>query len=311
MAAATTDKITNTRNSARPVTTTVSSARSAGGTTLACASLTGWPTASKVHFVTYEIDSTSTPVSGTQLDCYGIVSGNDITSFTVVDGTDAGNAIGDVVEMLPTAAWGQDLAEALTEEHSRTGTHTDVTADSIVIADAGTLDVDTISEATTANGVTIDGLNIKDSALTTAASVPSETLNATIASRAYRNSAFTISTTDTKVTLDTENYDLGSDFASGTFTAPTTGYYQVNANLAASNIGDGEALIARIYVNGAVYSLATGVGSAAGSDPRINISDLVPLTAGQTVELWAEGSTTITGGTGSSTTFMSIYFVGV
>jgi len=40
-----------------------------------------------------------------------------------------------------------------------------------------TLTVDTVSEFTAANGVTIDGLNIKDAALTTANSVPNTTLS--------------------------------------------------------------------------------------------------------------------------------------
>jgi len=117
------DKITDVRNAARPVSTTASGTRSAGGTSLACASLTGWPTASKVHFVTYKIDTNSALVAGTQLDCYGIVSGSSINSFTVVDGTDVGHAIGDVVEMLPTAAWGQDLSDALLVAHDRAGVH--------------------------------------------------------------------------------------------------------------------------------------------------------------------------------------------
>jgi hypothetical protein len=131
MAASTGDKITDARNAARPASTTVSAPRSAAGSTLSCASLTGWPTASKVHFVTYKIDSSSNPIAGTQLDCSAIVSGSDLTSFTVLDGTDTGHAIGDVVEMLPTASWGQDLADALTSQHSRTGAHTAVTATSI------------------------------------------------------------------------------------------------------------------------------------------------------------------------------------
>lgn len=137
MSASVNDKLTDTRNAARPASTTVSSGRSSGGTTLQCASLTGWPTASKVHFVTYKIDSNSNPVAGTQLDCYGIVSSNNIGSFTVVDGTDTGNAVGDIVEMLPTSAWGQGLADWGTQEHSRTGTHTAITTTSI--NNAGTL----------------------------------------------------------------------------------------------------------------------------------------------------------------------------
>lgn len=118
-----TDKITDVRNGARPNSARVTSARSIGGTTLSCNSLTGWPTASKVHFVTYQIDSSNNPIDGTQLDCVGIRSGNDLTQVSVIDGTDGGSSIGDVVEMLPTAAWGQDLADALTKEHDRDGSH--------------------------------------------------------------------------------------------------------------------------------------------------------------------------------------------
>lgn len=142
MAASVNDKITDTRNAARPVTTTVSSGRSSGGTTLSCASLTGWPTASKVHFVTYQIDTNSDPVAGTQTDCRGIVSGSDITSFSVIDGTDTGNSIGDVVEMLPTAAWGQDLADALSTSHDRDGSLKDGAVDS-----AGVLASDVVTTA--------------------------------------------------------------------------------------------------------------------------------------------------------------------
>lgn len=127
------DKITDVRNAARPNSARVSSGRSAGGTILACDNLTGWPTTSKIHLVTYQIDSNSNPVNGTQLDAYGIVSGNNIGSFTVVDGTDNGNSVGDVVEMLPTAAWGQDLADALMASHDRDGTLKDGAVDSAAV----------------------------------------------------------------------------------------------------------------------------------------------------------------------------------
>lgn len=123
MSANITDKVTDVRNAARPNSARVTSGRSTGGVTLICDNLAGWPTASKVHFVTYTVDSNSNPVAGSQLDCSGIVSGNNIGSFTVIDGTDSGNSVGDYVEMLPTAAWGQDLADALSVGHTRTGAH--------------------------------------------------------------------------------------------------------------------------------------------------------------------------------------------
>lgn len=133
------DKLTDTRNAARPNSARATGTRSSGGTSLACDDLTGWPTASKVHFVTYKIDSNSNPVAGTQLDCSGIVSGNTIGSFTVIDGTDTGNQINDVVEMLPTAAWGQDLSSALTLEHDRTGAHTSAAVTTLKTAILGVI----------------------------------------------------------------------------------------------------------------------------------------------------------------------------
>lgn len=116
-----TDKITDVRNGSRPGTATVTVARSIAGTVLSCNDLSGWPTDSKVHFVTYQIDTNNDPIPGTQLDCSGIVSGSTITQLTVHDGTDGGSSIGDIVEMLPTAMWAQDLADGLTESLTRTG----------------------------------------------------------------------------------------------------------------------------------------------------------------------------------------------
>lgn len=130
MPASLTDKITDVRNSDRPNSTTASGSRAIGGDTLACASLTGWPTASKVHFVTYQTDTNNDVIAGTQLDCYGIVAGNTITNFTILDGTDGGNSVGDKVEMLPTAGWAQDLAEGLMVSHNRDGSLADGAVDS-------------------------------------------------------------------------------------------------------------------------------------------------------------------------------------
>lgn len=153
MAASTSDKITDVRNAARPVSTTVASPRTGGGTSLTCGSLTGWPTVSKVHGVTYQIDSNSNPVAGTQLDFSAIASGSSLTQFTVVDGTDTGNAIGDIVEMLPTAAWAQDLADALTAQHTRTGSHIGIsntqgmTTDTLTVTSGTTLPIGDIITA--------------------------------------------------------------------------------------------------------------------------------------------------------------------
>lgn len=154
MSASTADKVTDTRNGARPNSARATGTRAAGGTSLACDSLAGWPdtTKSKVHFVTYRLDTNSEVVAGTQLDCTGIVTGNTINNFTIIDGTDTGNSVNDVVEMLPTAAWGQDLADALNKQHDRQGNHTAINNTGGLISD--TL---TVSGVSTLAGTVLNG----------------------------------------------------------------------------------------------------------------------------------------------------------
>lgn len=144
-----TDKITEVANGQNPVATTVTSPRVGGGTTLATANLAGWPTNTAVHFATYKIDGAGAKVAGTQIDWKGIVSGTNINSLTRKAGaSDGGSAVGDVVMMMPTAYWGQELAEALELEHTNTGTHKDITATSV-----------TTSAATLTNPKVITGIN--------------------------------------------------------------------------------------------------------------------------------------------------------
>lgn len=300
------DKIQDVRNAARPNTTTVASGRSAGGTTLSCASLTGWPTASAVSFVTYQIDANSDPVAGTQCDWKGIRSGNDIGSLTLVDGTDVGNSIGDVVEMLPTAGWGQDLADALTEEHNRSGTHSDITADSINV---GATDTDTlvVNTGTTLPAGDIGTADIADAAVT------SEKMNATIACRVYRDAALTIGGGAESLLFDTKNFDLGNNFntSTGIFTAPVTGYYMVSVTAAATDVDIDGQLVVYIFVNGAAYAVGTTYAPASTSDPRTTATSLVPATAGQAIEGYVDCSSTEALNPGTLDTYMSIYFVGV
>jgi len=127
MSAALTDKLTSTKNSTNPVVTTVASVRSISGTSLSCVSLGGWPTATKVHFITYQKTVAGAIDKTTQCDWEGIVSGTTIGSLSLDGGTDAGNAVGDFVEMEPTATWAQDLYSFGSKEHNTDGTHSNVT----------------------------------------------------------------------------------------------------------------------------------------------------------------------------------------
>lgn len=154
-----------------------------------------------------------------------------------------------------------------------------------------------------------DGTGIADAAIT------SEHLNATIACRAYRSGAQTIEVGTEKVLLETENFDLGADFdtANNRFVAPLTGYYQVNGSTGLNNVNalDDQVLV-YIYGNGAPLAQNNAYAVAAGDDPLASVSDIVSVTAGQFIELYIQNATSATEGirSGSSESFMSIYFLG-
>lgn len=126
-----TDLLTQATNGSRPSPTQVTSIRVGGGTTLQANALTGWPTATAVHFITYKIDTSGNKLAGTQLDLKGVVSGTQITNVAVKAGTDNGNAIGDVIEAAPTAAWANDVVAWGTAQHNQDGTHAAITATSV------------------------------------------------------------------------------------------------------------------------------------------------------------------------------------
>lgn len=122
--AAITDKITKTMDGQNPNTTFVSNERNQGSTELQARNLDGWPEATAVHFTTYRVDAQGDVVEGTQTDWKGIVNRrtNTIVNLVAVDGSvDKGNSTGDVIEAMPTAAWANDLADALLSIHTTEG----------------------------------------------------------------------------------------------------------------------------------------------------------------------------------------------
>lgn len=154
-----------------------------------------------------------------------------------------------------------------------------------------------------------DGTGIGNGAIT------SEHLNATIACRAYLNSAQTTnSNVATKVLLDAESYDLGNNYdtTNKRFVAPLTGYYQVNANGRFDNLAAGSVCLVYIYVNGAEYSQARTYGSGTNDDPQSMVSDVVPVTAGQYIEMYMlqNSASPESIANDSKITYMSIHYIG-
>jgi len=119
----------------------------------------------------------------------------------------------------------------------------------------------------------------------------------------------------TKVTLDTENYDTGADFDSTTnyrFTAPVTGYYQINAMIRWVNTDAGTYVYhGAIYTNGAVSHEHVAITTA--SEPISNsFSDAMYLEATDYIELYVyhnNGSSTVDIDGGSKRTYMSVHLL--
>ena len=156
---------------------------------------------------------------------------------------------------------------------------------------------------------------------TEAGSVGIIDLNHQSRARGYLNIVTSISNNLwTTIPFDNENYDSQNEFNTVTyeFTALEDGYYQVNArtefDLIAA-VSNGSYLSISIYVNGALYSEGNNLqvkddnGNASINNNAPNVSDVVPLTAGQTISIRVFQNTGNSQDikVGSSKTYVSIH----
>ena len=132
----------------------------------------------------------------------------------------------------------------------------------------------------------------------------------TVAARAYSSVTTNVGTSFTQITFGSESYDTGSNFASNAFTAPSTGYYQVNScvELPVYNY----ALQVKIVVAGSDYSLGTNFASSnfGQSITSACVSDVVKMTASQALTIYAIADIAQNCSTGSTKTFVSIILLG-
>ena len=145
--------------------------------------------------------------------------------------------------------------------------------------------------------------------------------NRTLA-RAYLGTNQTINhNTLTKVNLDTESFDVGSNFANYKYVFPVTGYYHVDFAVYLYDADNKiELCYATVTKSGATVCQGSLLGFMAGGIiyRKSHGSDIVYGTAGEYLELNALGYTTDTGtvdilGTSAgnvvSNTFMSVYLI--
>ena len=156
-------------------------------------------------------------------------------------------------------------ADVINEETGDAG----VTVDGVLLKDSE-VTTDTINEKTAAAGVTIDSLLIKDGNAAKATA-----LSTTAKARAYlgSNQLDLVSGAPTQVLLDTENYDVGGDFASSKFVAPVTGYYLIigQVSFAAATVVLDKRYAAYIYVQGtAINNTFVHASYASSVTPRVS-----------------------------------------
>lgn len=237
--AAITDKITSARDTTNPITTTVASARSISGTSLSCVALDGWPTNTAVHFITYKKTTAGLIDKTTQCDWKGIVSGTTIGTLTLKNGTDAGNDVGDFVQMAPTAAWEQDLADGITTSLNQDGTLKNASVATTTIADSAVTTTKVADGAVTAAKVAT-GIQLPDKMY-----------------YPYKFSAYLTTGSFTgqssAVKFDSTVFNTGSVYSASTglFTAPVAGFYWFAANLTYNTTStSANAVSASLYKNG-------------------------------------------------------------
>ena len=117
----------------------------------------------------------------------------------------------------------------------------------------------------------------------------------------------------TKVLLNTESYDVGSDFADYKFTVPVTGYYLITARIVFTTVTADKSYTAAIYKNGALAS-SSSIIAAAAVTTYVDVSDVLYLTAADYIELYSyqdSGGDLVDIFWGSAYTFMAIHLLSV
>jgi hypothetical protein len=134
--------------------------------------------------------------------------------------------------------------------------------------------------------------------------------------RAYKSSAaqaITSGAGESQIVFDAESFDPDSRFASNAYTAPVNGYYQFKASAAfnpTSGTPTGIDIQIKLKVNGSLITRSPGQATDNNSGVVTTVSDLVYLTTGQVVDVYAEISSTGAGDWDITNDVIATFFEG-
>lgn len=242
MPAAITDKFTHANNGTIAEPAQLSANKTTLDTTASLTLATGWPTDTAIHVEMFKVGTDGSVTAGTVTHWKATLSGTTLSNMTLKGGTNQSYATGDHVILMPTPYWANDVVDGILVQHKQDGTHAD------------TITTDTINENTSANGVTIDGLSIKDSKLNT------------------NNSVVTANITDGAVTPEKLLATTGSSWAWQSYT-PTWTSITVGSG---TNIGRYKQIGKTVY---GVVKFIYGSGSSVGSSPIFSLPVAANTTA--------------------------------
>lgn len=270
----------------------------APGKALAAASInigsaTNWPTDTGVLFAIRQVDSNGDLVAGTYTEWVGTVSGTTISGLTGTPayGSDQVYAAGSTTQVyIPVSAYAHNrLIDGLLVEHDQDGTHGTVTATSVTTSGSVTATTsvitDTVAERTAANGVTVDGLNIKDGALNTASSVTNTALSAGMVAQVVSTAVSAVATGTTTIPADDtipQNTEGDQYITLAITPKSTTNILVIEATLMLSHSAAATAIIAALFQDTTANALAAAEIFQSQSTGMVSVKVAHTMTAGTT-----------------------------
>lgn len=143
---------------------------------------------------------------------------------------------------------------------------------------------------------------IVEKAVNEAEALVEERVSSIVRFRARKVTAGNVTTSLAKVTMETEDYDIGGNYASGAFTCPKNGYYHFDASIGINNTSH---CLISLYKNGSEIARGNRIHGITAGNVVTGISTDLYLQQGDIIETYAIASGTLPIVVADPTTYFS------